>query len=168
MTLGQSWGESLQCDGDKADGYDDAFSATQVWRAFRNHTVVKPELKQAYEAAHPPTHQEQEENNERREPEQEPEQDEEVASRRKGGGGSCECSCPPGQGHGFCFAMPEGTPPNDAGCDAVLHTAPLYVRKPLPALVPPLACPSFDFFTCCSLCLPLRACAFACASGGFG
>ena len=129
VTLGQSWGESLQCDGDKADGYDDAFSATQVWRAFRNHTVVKPELKQAYEAAHPQTHQDVEDN-ERQDPEQDQEQEPAVVSRRKGGGGSCECSCPPGQGHGFCFAMPEGTPPNDAGCDAVLHTAPLYVRKP--------------------------------------
>ena len=34
-------GESLQCDGDKANGYDDAFSSTQVWRAFRNATAPK-------------------------------------------------------------------------------------------------------------------------------
>eukprot|EP01052_Picozoa_sp_SAG31_P055833 SAG31_NODE_15642_length_745_cov_0.797214_1_plen_203_part_10 len=39
VSLGASWGESLQCRGDTADGYDDAFSTTQLWRAFRNHTL---------------------------------------------------------------------------------------------------------------------------------
>ena len=112
MTLGQSWGESLQCDGDKADGYDDAFSATQVWRAFRNHTVVKPELKQAYEAAHPQTHQEKEENNERREPEQDQEQEPAVVSRRKGGGGSCECSCPTSCDTNMTIPPGRGVAPN--------------------------------------------------------
>ena len=39
VSLGESWGSSLQCDGSKGNGYDDAFSATQVWRAFRNYTI---------------------------------------------------------------------------------------------------------------------------------
>jgi hypothetical protein len=30
VSLGESWGESVQCDGGAANGYDDAFSATQV------------------------------------------------------------------------------------------------------------------------------------------
>ena len=41
-------------------------------------------------------------------------------------GGACQCSCPPGRGFGYCFEMPEGTPPNDASCDIVDATAPRF------------------------------------------
>ena len=133
VTLGETWGESLQCDGDKANGYDDAWSATQVWRAFRNATAAKGgdaasmedllevEKFQRQHMAAAMRHS----------------QDEAAAAvpvqpamesdaiDRGGRGGSCQCSCPPGRGFGYCFEMPEGTPPNDAGCNIVDTTAPL-------------------------------------------
>jgi hypothetical protein len=45
------------------------------------------------------------------------------AGENEAGGGACQCSCPPGRGFGYCFEMPEGTPPNDASCDIVDATA---------------------------------------------
>lgn len=50
------------------------------------------------------------------------------ANRPRAGKGSCQCSCPPGRGFGYCFEMPEnisGTP-SDETCNIVDTTAPLY------------------------------------------
>ena len=39
VSLGASWGSSIQCSAARGDGYDDAYSATQIWRAMDNITT---------------------------------------------------------------------------------------------------------------------------------
>ncbi len=53
----------------------------------------------------------------------------ESPDRPRVGQGSCQCSCPPGRGFGYCFQMPElpkNVTPSDETCNIVDTTAPLY------------------------------------------
>ena len=133
VSLGESWGESVQCNGDKANGYDDAFSVTQVWRAFRNATVKGMHARspgdEAAAAAHMADarrHAEAEAAGDAERDADRAKSDAKVEASDEAGGGACQCSCPPGRGFGFCFEMPAGTPKSDAGCAAVDATAPRF------------------------------------------
>jgi hypothetical protein len=169
-----SRGESLQCNGDKADGYDDAFSATQVWRAFRNATAPNSSTWQEDPSSVSQQHcsmarllhsasasrclrsqtapcvqvarlqVQHMDDAQRHSLDEETAQTSAVvasthvsgdesgiansADRPRAGRGSCQCSCPPGRGFGYCFEMPEmpeNATLNDATCDIVDTTAPL-------------------------------------------
>ena len=152
-----------------ANGYDDAFSATQVWRAFRNATVKGKHARSDADVAAAAEHMA----DARRHAEAEAAADAARAQptitpepASEADGGACQCSCPPGRGFGYCFEMPEvplssrfhhvssylftflsrlpkGTPPNDAGCAAVDATARRFCPYIHKQLTDPLCTPNW-------------------------
>eukprot|EP00930_Biecheleria_cincta_P019698 TRINITY_DN14973_c0_g1_i1.p1 TRINITY_DN14973_c0_g1~~TRINITY_DN14973_c0_g1_i1.p1 ORF type:complete len:682 (-),score=69.57 TRINITY_DN14973_c0_g1_i1:89-2134(-) len=121
VTLGLSWGSSNLCplgnvdvsgktlpNGTvlpkgmllNADGYDDGFVASQIWRAIGNLSRVDPEPALVQRTESTPNE-----------------------KRRTGSnsslGPSCSCTCPPDMGFGSCFQMPPSATPGD--CSSVRH-----------------------------------------------
>eukprot|EP01047_Picozoa_sp_COSAG01_P008783 COSAG01_NODE_351_length_18449_cov_34.646886_10_plen_557_part_00 len=169
VSLGESWGSSLQCAADKGDGYDDAFSVTQVWRAFRNYTIVNrrswpdsppssaesppsppsaaitpddyAELRRPLPTAPPPPSLWQRGHlpSDHRH-RTAARANLTAASSGGGGGGFCTCACPPGRGYGACFEMAASNPPKD--CSAVGSTAASHPAAVCPALGVPKQCHS--------------------------
>jgi hypothetical protein len=169
VSLGESWGSSLQCAADKGDGYDDAFSVTQVWRAFRNYTIVNrrswpdspssstesppsppsaaiapddyAELRRPLPAPPPPSlWQRGHLPSEHRHRTAARANRTAASSGGGGGGGFCTCACPPGRGYGACFEMSASNPPNE--CSAVGSTAASHPAAVCPAVGVPKQCHS--------------------------
>lgn len=138
VSLGATWGSSLQCSLGNAlptdpaynDGYDDTYSATQHWLAMDAATTPNS-ADPALNLAHDPVAAEARASRARTESANKKALTDAAAretaaaaaeaTHGDGGGGSCTCLCPPGRGFGKCYNLPAGAPKNS--CDSVLRQA---------------------------------------------
>lgn len=151
VSLGLSWGSSSQCPLGKVDaggsmmgngtrlprgtlvnasGYDDAFTATQVWRAFGNITQLMRDDADLGSGADPVFVVEAHRGTSKWSSYTWPSDGRNglggdaaptSVSTHNGDGGACYCYCPPSMGFGVCFNMNLGTTPGD--CSSAIPKA---------------------------------------------